>query len=133
MVYFIVYPLLILLCAAFIFWWTHGMRMRCFNKAYAAEKQACWSVEDEPFLQYIEAAYRLPKGAAARLPETTTPMELYLVLYPEHCIYDANENLNFLRVFYPSQPVPMHSDLLTLPFRTLAQSWQTLQSSSNEA
>lgn len=103
------------------------MRMRCFNKAYPKETQACWSAEDANFLAYLEKAYRLPKGAAMRLPETTTPMALYLVLYPEHCIYDANENRHFLRAFYPSQSVPMHSDDLTLPLRTLAQRWQTLQ------
>lgn len=102
--------------------------MRCFNKAYPQTPQTCWEAADEPFLRHIELAYHLPKGAARRLSETSTPMELYLVLYPEHCIYDANENLRFLRVFYPSQPVPMHSDRLTLSFRTLAQQWRALQS-----
>ncbi|MDO5462734.1 MAG: hypothetical protein Q4F99_04535 [bacterium] len=128
MLQIIFYPILLLLCAVFIFWWTRGMRMRCFNKAYPKGTQSCWMVEDALFLEYLEKAYRLPKGAAMRLPETTTPMELYLVLYPEHCIYDANENINFLRAFYPSQPVPMHSEYLTFQFRTLAQLWQDLQS-----
>lgn len=105
--------------------------MRCFNRAYAKDPQPCWTTDDEPFLRYVEAAYHLPNGAAKRLPESTTPMELYLVLYPEHCIYDANENIHFLRAFYRSQPVPMHSERLTQSLRALATQWKDLQ--SNEA
>lgn len=133
MIQFVLMPLFLLLCAGIILWWTQGMRMRRFNKAYSKECQACWTADDQPFLRYIESAYGLPQGAAGRLPETETPMGLYLVLYPEHCIYDANENVKFLRVFYRGKEVPLHSDLLTERFRTLAQQWLEVKEMTDEA
>lgn len=132
MLQFVIYPIFLGACAMIIFWWIHGMRKRCFNKAYARNPQPCWTIEDQPFLEYIEKSYLLPKGFATRLPETETPMGLYLTLYPEHCIYDANENLKFLRSYYQGQEIPQHSALLTESFRTLAKKWQALQKERNE-
>ena len=110
-----------------IWFWTRKINIRRFNQVFPKTYNHHWDVSDYAFLRYVERCYHLKQNAALRIPPTTTAIDLYLTLYPEHCIYDANENQAFLRAFYPQgKEVPLYHELLTYPFQKLAQQWNTL-------
>lgn len=102
----------------------HSFRHR-FNRAFPRGAGGPWAPEDEAFLDCVEKAYGLARGAAHRLPADCTPMALYLVLYPEHCIYDDRENETFLLALKRVIGAPRgQEDFLTMPLRTLADRWR---------
>lgn len=110
------------LCVGMVFLWNRGAQRRRFAKAFPPRPQP-WGEEDLPFLEGIGAAYRLPKGAARRLPPETSPMVLYLVLYPEHCIYDTGECERCLRFLRARLGPALSREALAEPLRTLADRW----------
>lgn len=123
--------LLTLLVTLAIWYWTRGITLRRFKRAYPPLSPSPWTPEDTPFLRHLERSYRLKPGLAQHLPPATSPIHLYLTLYPQHCIYDANENQAFLRPFYPKgTEVPLYDQRLTLPLQTLAQHWSETQTNN---
>ncbi len=111
-----------------IWFWVRRINLQRFNRAYPKTYSHQWDASEYDFLHYVERCYHLKQNTALRLPPTTSPIDLYLTLYPEHCIYDANENQAFLRAFFPkSEDVPLYHELLTSSFRTLAQQWNVLK------
>lgn len=120
----VVYLGALLLLTALIWGWTRGAQRRRFRRAFP-HPDPTWEAEDGPFLALLERTYRLPKGAARHLPKTLAPINLYLTLYPEHCIYDERENerfVDFLRERIPRQTLP--KDPLTHPLAELAALWR---------
>ena len=105
-----------------IFFWNRGAQRRRFRRAYGTQPHPAWQPHHAPFLQAAAKAFHLPSARFRALPPTATPMSLYLVLYPEHCIYDDLELTHFLSLF------PAATDqapaLLTTPFGTLADQWR---------
>lgn len=109
----------------FLIWfWNRGTQRRRFNKTFPREANPQWTLEDALFLAAIEKAYALPFGWAKRLPPQSTPMGLYLALYPEHCIYDDCENERFLIELNFHLKRKMPDNPLTQTFETLAICWR---------
>ncbi len=102
-----------------IWYWNRGAQRRRFNRAYPTTPHA-WSDEMLPFLSGFEDAFRLPRGWAKRVPLTASPMDIYLTLYPEHCIYDANETLRLTKLLH-DRGVTLPDTFLSLPLSDLAQ------------
>lgn len=107
-----IYILAASVCTLLIWLWNHGSQRRRFAKAYRTVYP--WPEASAAFLGIVETAYGLRRGSGTRLPPESTPMALYLTLYPEHCIYDAGENERLLRLLGGKR------DWLTESFRTLA-------------
>ncbi len=118
------YLLGLLVTTSLIWYWNRGAQRRRFNRHFPKTAQANWSTEDEAFLKAIEHTFRLRRTWAKRLPPETTPMQLYLTLYPEHCIYDASELTRFTSAWTQHVQQSPSQDLLTLPLQTLAKHWQ---------
>lgn len=105
-------------CTLLILFWTRGSQRRRFFKAYTIPNPA-WQPEDAPFLRLVEDCFLLKRNTAHHLPFSATPMELYLTLYPEHCIYDSGELEHF--VIKLSRLIPKLPEApLTRSFRELA-------------
>ncbi|MBQ9694026.1 MAG: hypothetical protein IJV69_04645 [Kiritimatiellae bacterium] len=116
--------LAITLLTLLIWFWNRGTQRRRFNRTFPKTPHAFWTPQTALFLAAIEKAYALPFGWAKRLPPQTTPMGLYLVLYPEHCIYDDCENERFIKALHFHLKLKMPKDPLTQTFETLALCWQ---------
>lgn len=84
------YVVALAVVTALIWRWNRGAQVRRFRQAYPAPNPA-WGEVDADFLGTFEAAFALRRGMARNLPQEATPMDVYLVLYPEHCIYDDSE------------------------------------------
>lgn len=108
-----------------IWWWNRGTQRRRFHRAFPRTFDPFWTIEHALFLAAVERAYRLPLHWARRLPPSSTPMGLYLTLYPEHCIYDACENEHFIKLLRLHLKTQIPPEPLTQTFETLAQCWQT--------
>ena len=115
-------------CVAFVLFavvawkWNRGAQLRRFLRAFT-EEQTCWDEADDAFLTAFEEAYRLPPGMARRLPPEATPMRVYLVLYPEHCIYDDSEPIRFQKAL-SKRLGKVTEDVLNTTFRDLAARWR---------
>lgn len=118
----ILYVLAAAVCTLLIWLWNRGSQRRRFARAYRTEQP--WPAGDAPFLRLVETAYGLRRGTAIRIPPASTPMDLYLTLYPEHCIYDAGENERLIRLLRVSR------DALTQSFGTLAAQFAASGSSA---
>lgn len=105
-------------CTLLILFWTRGSQRRRFFKAYKTPNPD-WQSADAPFLRVVEACFLLKRNTAHHLPSAATPMELYLTLYPEHCIYDSGELEHFIRELDRLAP-ELPDDRLTRSFRELA-------------
>ena len=113
-----------LVLVTWLIWqWNRGAQRRRFRQAFPLQNPA-WQEEDEAFLRAFEEAYRLRPGMAASLPSEATPMSVYLVLYPEHCIYDDCEPARF-RAQLTARLGPQSDDVLTTPLGILAERWRT--------
>lgn len=110
------------LCVGAVYWWNRGAQRRRFVHAYPNASQP-WREADAAFLEGIGAAFRLPRGAARRLPPETSPMALYLALYPEHCIYDTGECERCLRFLRRRLGPDLPREALAEPLRALADRW----------
>lgn len=108
-----------------IWQWNRGAQRRRFRKAFPGPRNPVWQEEDEAFLRAFESAYRLRPGMAEALPPDATPMSVYLVLYPEHCIYDDCEPARF-RAKLADRLGPQSEDVLTTPLGVLAKRWRTV-------
>lgn len=106
-----------------IWWWNRGAQRRRFNQAFPKTNHPYWTTAHALFLGAIEDAYALPFGWAKRLPPDSTPMSLYLILYPEHCIYDDCENEHFLAALRRHIKRGLPDEPLTQTFETLAERW----------
>lgn len=106
------------LCTVLILAWTRGAQRRRFAKAYKVPNPA-WQPEDAPFLRLVEDCFLLKRNTAHCLPFDATPMELYLTLYPEHCIYDSCELEHFTGTLL-RHISKLPDDHLTRHFRELA-------------
>ncbi len=126
--------LLALAVTTWIIWyWNRGAQRRRFRKAYPEPTETPWTTEEDAFLRCFETAYRLPRGWGKRLPKTATPMQVYLTLYPEHCIYDAGEITRLTAAFVARNiSLPPH-ELTTLPLGDLAQRYSAVPSSVEES
>ncbi len=89
------YVLGLLLCTLLIWVWNKGAQRRRFMRACPSRQP--WRDEDAAFLSIVETCYLLKRGTASHIPLQWTPMQLYLTLYPEHCIYDNLENEHFMK------------------------------------
>lgn len=89
------YVVALAVVTALIWRWNRGAQARRFRRAYPAPNPA-WGEADADFLGAFETAFALRRGSARNLPPEATPMAVYLVLYPEHCIYDDSELTRFL-------------------------------------
>jgi HAMP domain-containing protein len=129
--HFVFCALFIAILTLIIWIWNRGAQRRRFNKTFPLEADPFWTTKDATFLAAIEEAYALPFGWAKRLPHQSTPMGLYLVLYPEHCIYDDCENERFLSTlkFHLKLKMPKEAEALTQTFETLAAYWQEAENS----
>ena len=108
-----------LVLVTWLIWqWNRGAQRRRFRQAFPLQNPA-WQEEDEAFLRAFEEAYRLRPGMAASLPSEATPMSVYLVLYPEHCIYDDCEPARF-RAQLTARLGPQSDDVLTTPLGFLS-------------
>lgn len=121
--YFSLSALAIALLTLIIWVWNRGTQRRRFNKTFPLNADPYWKPEHACFLAAIEKAYALPFGWAKRLPHQSTPMGLYLILYPEHCIYDDCENEHFLHALRFHLKLKMPKEPLTETFETLATAW----------
>lgn len=110
-------------CVWAVYLWNRGAQRRRFVKAYPKIPQP-WGGGDEAFLRGVGAAFRLPRGVARRLPPETSPMALYLTLYPEHCIYDMGECERCLRFLRARLGADLPREALTEPLRALADRWR---------
>ena len=106
-----------------IWFWNRGAQRRRFNQHFPKECHPYWMTEHALFLAAIEDAYALPFGWAKRIPPQTTPMSLYLTLYPEHCIYDDCENERFHSALLCHLKTALPQEPLTQTFETLAERW----------
>lgn len=120
---FIIYGLLLAGLTLLIWIWNRGAQRRRFNRAFPKGVDAFWTPEHQPLLTAIEDAYGLRRGWASRIPPTTTPMDLYLTLYPEHCIYDDCENERFLKALQTQFKQSLSADILSQPIEQLAARW----------
>ncbi|MEG1552620.1 MAG: hypothetical protein RR982_04620 [Kiritimatiellia bacterium] len=118
----LLYILSVALLVGLVFLWTRGAQRRRFMKTFRTQQP--WAAEYAEFLRLIERAYGLPRGSAQKIPATRSPMNLYLVLYPEHCIYDACENEHFLTALTRNPSVKLPDDPLSTSFAVLADCWQ---------
>lgn len=119
----LIYGAALAICTLLILAWTRGSQRRRFFKAYKTSNPD-WQPEDAPFLQVVEDCFLLKRNTVHHLPSAATPMELYLILYPEHCIYDSGELEHFtieLNRHIPKLP----DDHLTRSFRELADLFKT--------
>lgn len=110
------------LCVGVVFFWNRGAQRRRFARAYPKAPQP-WREEDAAFLEGVGVAFRLPRGAVHRLPPETSPMALYLTLYPEHCIYDTGECERCLRFLRARLGAELSRETLADPLRALADRW----------
>lgn len=114
----LIYGAALAVCTLLILAWTRGSQRRRFFKAYKTPNPD-WQPEDAPFLRVVEDGFRLKRSTAHHLPSAATPMELYLTLYPEHCIYDACELEHFIIALNRLAP-RLPEEPLTRSFRELA-------------
>lgn len=113
-----------LVVVTWLIWqWNRGAQRRRFKKAFP-EQNPAWQEEDNAFLEAFEVAYRLKPGMAQSLSMDATPISVYLVLYPEHCIYDDCEPARF-RAALTAHLGPQSDDVLTTPLGVLAERWRT--------
>lgn len=122
--YYVVCALAVAVLTVIIWIWNRGAQRRRFNRTFPKQQDSFWTPEHALFLAAIEKAYALPFGWAKRLPHQTTPMGLYLALYPEHCIYDDCENERFVKALQFHLKLKMPKEPLTQTFETLAIVWQ---------
>ncbi len=116
--------LLGLLFVTWLIWfWNRGAQQRRFKKAFPQVSTSAWSDDDTDFLTLFERAFRLKRGWAKRLSPETTPMQVYLTLYPEHCIYDAGE-LSRLTTALTKRIATLPPEPLSLSLRDLADLWR---------
>lgn len=106
-----------------VYRWNRGAQRRRFHKTFPKSANPFWTMETALFLAAVEDAYRLPQGWAKRLPPTSTPMGLYLALYPEHCIYDDCENDRFVGALKRHLKTKMPKEPLTQTFEMLLSLW----------
>ncbi len=119
---YILYLLGLLFITWLIWFWNRGAQRRRFNKVFPKALNSTWSATDKAFLRTFETAFRLHKGWAQRLAPETTPMQVYLTLYPEHCIYDAGE-LARLTTALTQQLGQLPPNALSLSLRNLSDLW----------
>ncbi len=105
-----------------IWYWNRGAQKRRFYRAYPT-KVTAWTSQDEAFLRCFEGAFRLPSGSGLHLPPERTPMDVYLKLYPEHCIYDAGETTR-LTLALRTVNAKLPDDFLSCPLRELSAAYQ---------
>ncbi len=117
------YILCIMLCVALIYIWNRGAQRRRFTRVFGRQSNPAWTPENIPFLAALETAYGLRRGQARALPPETTPMALYLTLYPTHCIYDNAENDRFIAAL-KTHLSKLPNEVLTQPLAQLARAWQ---------
>ncbi len=110
------YLLGLILTTALIWYWNRGAQRRRFRKAFP-RPNPLWTEDEAPFLRSFERAFRLPHHWANHLSPELTPMEVYLTLYPEHCIYDASE---LTRLAAALNGTKRPDNFLSLSLRTLA-------------
>ena len=121
--YYLGCSLAITLLTLLIWWWNRGAQRRRFHRVFPKNNHPFWTVDEALFLALIEKAYHLPFGWAKRLPPSSTPMGLYLVLYPEHCIYDACENEQFVSALRRQLQSRLPQEPLTQTFEMLVSLW----------
>ena len=101
-----------------------GARRRRFARAFPPGRAEGWSAEDAPFLEAFERAFALRRGWAARIPPGRTPMDVYLALYPEHCIYDDSELTRLRNALGARLGGASPKEPLTQPLGALASLWR---------
>jgi hypothetical protein len=121
--YYVICALAVALLTIIIWIWNRGAQKRRFNRTFPKTTNPFWTPQHAIFLAAIEKAYALPFGWAKRLPHQSTPMGLYLALYPEHCIYDDCENERFLKALRFHLKLKMPKEPLTETFETLSTAW----------
>ena len=128
---FLIYGLLLAGLTFLIWIWNRGAQHRRFNRAFPKNANAFWAPQHQSLLSAIEDAYALNHNWASRIPPTSTPMDLYLTLYPEHCIYDDCENERFLIALETQFKQKLPSDVLSQTFEQLAARWQEASTSTH--
>ena len=121
--YYILCAIAVAVLTVIIWIWNRGAQRRRFDRTFPKADNPFWMPQHAIFLATIEQAYALPFGWAKRLPHQSTPMGLYLVLYPEHCIYDDCENESFIHDLHFHLKLKMPKEPLTETFETLAAAW----------
>jgi hypothetical protein len=126
--HFTIWAGVIALLTIVIWRWNRGAQRRRFHRTFPMTPDPFWTTDHALFLAAIERDYALPFGWAKRLPHDSTPMGLYLALYPEHCIYDDCENERFVATLQRHLKLQMPKEPLTQTFETLANAWQSATS-----
>lgn len=116
------YVVALAVVTALIWRWNRGAQVRRFRQAYPAPNPA-WGEADADFLGTFEAAFALRRGMARNLPQEATPMDVYLVLYPEHCIYDDSELTRLLGALR-RRFGEVGEEALARPLGELARQWR---------
>lgn len=117
------YVVALAVVTALIWRWNRGAQVRRFRQAYPAPNPA-WGEADADFLGTFEAAFALRRGMARNLPPEATPMDVYLVLYPEHCIYDDSELTRLLGALRRRFGEAVGEEALARPLGELARQWR---------
>ncbi len=120
----ILYVLALAAVTLVIWHWNRGAQRRRFRRAFPHPAEPAWPAADGAFLDAFERAFALPRGAARNLPRDVTAMGVYLILYPEHCIYDDSEPTRFAAALRGRLGKATPPDALTLPLGDLAARWR---------